>query len=61
MNWKPMEFFKRGSNMMVTPNGRIDDTGQGILPFLKAGFEETKEFARMMAELMSSEDRTCRI
>jgi len=36
MNWKPMEFFKRGSDMMVTPNGRINDTGQGILHFLKA-------------------------
>jgi len=36
MNWKPMEFFKRGSDMMVAPNGRIDDTGQGILHFLKA-------------------------
>ena len=36
MNWKPMEFFKRGSDMMVTSNGRIDDTGQGILNFLKA-------------------------
>ena len=36
MNWKPMEFFKSGSDMMVTPNRRIDDTGQGILHFLKS-------------------------
>ena len=35
MNRKPMEFFKRGSNMVVTPNRRIDNTGQGILHFLK--------------------------
>ena len=35
MNWKPI-FLKRESNMMVAPNGRIDNTGQGILHFLKA-------------------------
>ena len=35
MNRKPMEFFKRGSNMVVTPNRRIDNTGQGILHLLK--------------------------
>ena len=35
MNRKPMKFFKRGSNMMVTLNRRIDNTGQGILHFLK--------------------------
>ena len=35
MNRKPMTFFKRGSNMVVTPNRRINDTGQGILHVLK--------------------------
>ena len=35
MNRKPMEFFKRGGNMVVTANRRIDNTGQGILDFLK--------------------------
>ena len=35
MNRKPMDFFKRGSNVVVTSNRRIDNTGQGILHFLK--------------------------
>ena len=35
MNKKPMKVFKRGSNMVVTPNRRIDNTGQEILHFLK--------------------------
>ena len=35
MNRKPMKFLKRGSNMVVTPNRRIDNTGQGIWHFLK--------------------------
>ena len=35
MNRKPMEFFKRGSNMVVTANRRIDNAGQRILHFLK--------------------------
>ena len=36
MNRKPMKFFERGSNMVMTPNRRIDNTSQGILHFLKA-------------------------
>ena len=43
MNWKPMEFFKRGSDMMVTPNGRINDTGQGILQLFEGGPETRQE------------------
>ena len=35
MNRKAMKFFKRGSNMVVTPNRRIDNTGKGMLHFLK--------------------------
>ena len=35
MNRKPMEFFESGSNMVVAPNRRIDDAGQGILHLLK--------------------------
>ena len=35
MNRKPMEFFKRGNNMVVTANRRMDNTGQGILHLLK--------------------------
>ena len=27
MNRKPMKFFKRGSNMMVTPNRKIRESG----------------------------------
>ena len=36
MNWEPVKFFKSGSNMVVTSNRRVDDTGQGILHFLKS-------------------------
>ena len=35
ITWKQMEHFTCGGNEMVTPNSRMDDKGQGILPFLK--------------------------